>query len=131
MAGYEARPRRGAEGGEEDCGKQELRTTASGCDCLPNMPSLLFHGNLGSKPVNNILRAEGNIKSGSDPEGEVLMDHASESESNGEGEGGEENGGRSGSGDQDKKHRKSVFQVAIRIHNSNTQWDSQMRHLLN
>jgi len=43
--------------------------------------------------VGNVLKAEGNINSGSNPEGEVRMDPASESESDEEGEGDKEEGG--------------------------------------
>ena len=47
--------------------------------------------------VDNVLKAEGDINSGSDPVNEVLMDPAPESESDEEGEGGEEEGGGGGS----------------------------------
>ena len=47
--------------------------------------------------MDNVLKAEGDINSGSDPVGEVLMDPAPESESDEEGVGGEEEGGGGGS----------------------------------
>ena len=43
--------------------------------------------------MDSVLKAEGDSNYGSDPESEVLMDPASESEGDEEGEGGEEDGG--------------------------------------
>jgi len=106
----------------------KLRSTASGCVCVPNMPSLLFlvhkttkNRNSGTSmndvlksEGNDVLKSEGNINSGSGPEGEVFMDPASESESDEEGAGGAEEGGVAVATPRTKKRGTSVFQAAIK-----------------
>ena len=63
--------------------------------------------------MDNLLQAKGDINLGSDPEREVLVDPASESESDAEGGGGEE-GGRARVTPRIKKRGTRVFRIAIK-----------------